>query len=221
MTYILYDPDAPVIKPKRNTAKIVFTDEQRQWLIDNYPTTLNRDLAAHLGISESSVHRWARLLGVKKDPDWFHGLVLERCALMARLNRGEGNNGKNNLAILGEKTRFRKGQTNRERYGEENERRRIQRATESRRETVRKERMRVRWGLPQETKLRVIRNRPATELRYTLKRHGYIIPHRGATTVYYDASTNRRDVLEQHAAALNIQVLSVEVLRASGSHKQQ
>ena len=50
MSYVLYDPEAPVItpkRPKRDTTKIVLTDEQRKYLVENYHDTLNKDLAAH------------------------------------------------------------------------------------------------------------------------------------------------------------------------------
>ena len=222
MSYILYDPEAPVItprKPKRDCTKIVLTDEQQQWLRDNYATTLNKDCAAHLGISESSVHRWARAMGLKKDPEWFRTILLERCSMMAAANRGEGNRGKSNL-MNGAKTRFRKGQTNIQRYGEENERRRIQRAAATRRETIRKERMRIRWGLPQQTKLRVISNRKATEARYALKRRGYIIPGRGSMEAYWDENTTRSTVVESNAAKVGIKVKPVEVLQGSALLKQ-
>ena len=221
-SYVLYDPEAPVItprRPKRDCTKIVLTDEQQQWLRDNYATTLNKDCAAHLGISESSVHRWARQLGLTKDPDWFHALVMERVRMMAAVNRGSGNHGKKNLH-LGEPHRFRKGQTNRERFGEENERRRIQRAAATRRETIRKERMRIRWGLPQETKLRVISNPQARYARYALKSRGYIIPGRGSMEAYWDENTTRSAIVENNAAQVGIKVKPVEVLRASGSLKQ-
>lgn len=211
MSYILYDPEAPVItprRPKRDCTKIVLTDDQQQWLRDNYATTLNKDCAAHLGISESSVHRWARQLGLTKDPDWFHALVMERVRMMAAVNRGPGNHGKKNLH-LGEPHRFRKGQTNRERYGEENERRRIQRAAATRRETIRKERMRVRWGLPQETKLRVIQNRKASYIRHSLKRAGYILQGRCAWEAYYTADTHRIPSLEQSAQQNGITISSL------------
>ena len=220
--YVLYDPEAPVItprKPKRDTTRIVLTDDQQQWLRDNYATTLNKDCAAHLGISESSLHRWARQLGLTKDPDWFHALVLERCRMMAAVNRGPGNHGKKNLH-LGEPHRFRKGQTNRERYGEENERRRIQRSAATRRETIRKERMRVRWGLPQETKLRVISNPQARYARYALKIRGYIIPARGSMEAYWDENTTRSAIVENNAAQVGIKVKPVEVLQGSALLKQ-
>lgn len=223
MSYILYDPEAPVItprRPKRDCTKIVLTDEQQQWLRDNYATTLNKDCAAHLGISESSVHRWARQLGLTKDPDWFHALVIDRCHMMARLNRGPGNHGKKNLLIYGQPHRFRKGQTNIQRHGEEKERQRIAKAAATRRETIRKERQRIRWGLPQETKLRVISNRKATEARYALKRRGYIIPGRGSMEAYWDENTTRSTVVENNAAKVGIKVQPVEVLQGSALLKQ-
>lgn len=216
-SYTLYDPEAPMIQPKRpprDTTKIVLTPEQEAYLREHYPGTLNKDLAAHLGFSEGTLHRFARKLGLKKDPEWFHALVLERCRMMAAVNRGPGNHGKKNLH-LGEPHRFRKGQTNRERYGEENERRRIQRAAATRRETIRKERMRVRWGLPQETKLRVISNPQARYARYALKSRGYIIPGRGSMEAYWDENTTRSTVVENNATKVGIKVKPVEVLQGS------
>lgn len=221
-SYVLYDPEAPVItpkRPKRDTTKIVLTDEQQQWLRDNYATTLNKDCAAHLGISESSVHRFARDMGLKKDPEWFHALVLERVRMMAAVNRGPGNHGKKNLH-LGEPHRFRKGQTNRERYGEEKERQRILKAAATRRETIRKERMRVNWGLPQQTKLRVISNPQARYARYALKSRGYIIPARGSMEAYWDENTTRSAIVENNAAKVGIKVQPVEVLQGSALLKQ-
>lgn len=222
MSYILYDPEAPVItprRPKRDCTKIVLTDEQQQWLRDNYATTLNKDCAAHLRISESSLHRWARQLGLTKDPDWFHALVLERCRMMAAVNRGSGNSGKNNLRG-GIETRFRSGQTNIERYGEEKERQRIAKAAATRRETIRKERMRVRWGLPQETKLRVFQNRKATYIRHSLKRAGYILQGRCAWEACYTADTHRIPSLEQSAQQNGIKITSLFSGRLADQKKQ-
>lgn len=222
-SYTLYDPEAPMIQPKRpprDTTKIVLTPEQEDWLREHYATTYNKDCAAHLGISESSLHRHARRLGLKKDPKWFYQVELLHCQMMADANRGSGNHGTKNLLIYGQPHRFRKGQTNRERYGEENERRRIQRAAATRRETIRKERMRVRWGLPQETKLRVISNPQARYARYALKSRGYIIPGRGSMEAYWDENTTRSTVVENNATKVGIKVKPVEVLQGSALLKQ-
>lgn len=218
-SYILYDPEVPVItppKPKRDCTKIVLTDEQQQWLRDHFATTLNKDLAAHFCCSQETVHRWARAMGLKKDPEWFRTILLERVRMMAAANRGEGNRGKSNL-MNGAKTRFKKGQTNRERYGDQKEQERILHAAATRRETIRKERMRIRWGLPQETKLRVFTNRKATEARYCMKKAGYIVPGRCAWQVYYDDATRRSPSLEATAQAAGITVQPVNVMRATGS----
>ena len=219
MSYILYDPEAPVIqrkRPKRDCTKIVLTDEQQQWLRENFATTYNKDCAAHLGIGLTSVVWWARKLGLTKDPAWMHKITLLHCQEMAEANRGPGNPGKKNLEA-GAPFRFRKGQTNRERYGEERERERIRHATVTRNETIRKERQRVRWGLPQQTKLRVISNRKASYVRYDMKRAGYIIPGRCAWVAYYDDATHRIPSLEASAQASGIKVHPVNVVRATGS----
>lgn len=212
MSYILYDPEAPVImprKPKRDTAKIVLTDEQREYLVENFHNTLNKELAAHLGFSEGTLHRFARALGLKKDPEWFHAILMERCRMMAIANRGEGNHGKKNLLTHGVMSRFKKGQTNVQRYGAEKERKRIANAAATRRETIRKERMRVNWGLPQETKLRVFQNRKASYIRHSLKRAGYILQGRCAWEAYYTADTHRIPSLEQSAQQNGITISSL------------
>lgn len=211
MSYILYDPEAPVIKrkqPKRDCTKIVLTPEQEAWLCENYATNFNADCAAHLGISVSSMHRHAKRLGLAKDPAWFHNVIIEHCRNMAEACRGEGNSGKANLA-LGAATRFKKGETNRDRYGEEKELQRVQKAAITRRETVRRERMRVHWGLPQETKLKIGHDRKRAYTRHTLKRRGYIIPCRGSRVAFYDSNTNRSPIVEQHAAERGITIKDI------------
>lgn len=211
-SYVLYDPEAPVIQrkqPKRDCTKIVLTDDQQQWLRDHFATTLNKDCAAHLGISETSLHRIARQLGLKKDQAWLRGVFLERQAMAADANRGEGNQGKANLLLHGKKYQFRPGVTCRDRLGDERERQRLEKAAATRRETIRKERMRVRWGLQQQTKLRVISNPRAAQIRYCLKRAGYILQGRCAWEACYTADTHRIPSLEQSAQQNGIKITSL------------
>ena len=221
-SYTLYDPEAPVItprRPKRDTTKITLTPEQEAYLREHYHNTLNKDLAAHCGFSEGTLHRFARAMGLKKDPDWFHALVLDRCRMMAAGNRGPGNHGKKNLLIYGAKSRFKKGQTNIERHGEEKERQRIAKAAATRRETIRKERMRVNWGLPQETKLRVFQNRKASYIRHSFKRAGYILQGRCAWEAYYTADTHRIPSLEHSAQQNGITISSLFSGRLADNNK--
>lgn len=66
---------------------------------------------------------------------------------------------------------------------------------------IHKERMRIRWGFDQKTRMRLVREpRERTTLRHSLKQKGYIVPHRGATTVFYDSNTRRNSLVEERAA---------------------
>lgn len=207
MSYVLYDPEAPVIRPKRRTTKIVLTPEQQDWLREHFATTLNKEIAAHLGVSLRTTVRLARELGLEKDPAWFHGVVMERCAMMAEANRGEGNAGKANLLKYGKAHYFKPGVSSRERLGDERERERIEKSAAARRETVRKELQRIRWGFDQQTRLKLTRNDSRTAMRYTLKRRGYIIPHRGANVAFFNSSTDRSSVVEAHARERGITII--------------
>ena len=207
---VLYDPEAPVIhvKRKRRSTKIALTPEQQDWLRANFATTLNKDIAAHLGVSLRTAVRLARSLGLEKDPAWLHGVFMERQAMMVASNRGDGNAGKANLLKYGAAHRFKPGITSRERLGDERERRRIEKSAATRRETLRKERMRLNWGLEQQTKLKIGHNRKRTATRHAIKKRGYIIPSRGANVAYYNSETNRSDAVERHARERGIEILS-------------
>lgn len=212
MSYVLYDPEAPVYRPKRDTSKIVLTPEQEDWLREHYATNYNKDCAAHLGISESSLHRHARRLGLKKDPKWFYQVELLHCQMMADANRGSGNHGTKNLLIYGAPHRFKKGVTSRERLGDEKELQRLEKSAATRRETIRKERMRINWGFEQQTRLKIGHDRKRALTRHALKKRGYIIPERAARVAYWDSNTNRSPIVEQHAADRGITIASINTI---------
>ena len=71
-------------------------------------------------------------------------------------------------------------------------------------EIYRKERMRVRWGLAQQTSLIVLpdgytKNRKRmAEHRYLFRQKNYIVEH-GSNDIYYDEETNRSEVMEASA----------------------
>lgn len=207
--YVLYDPEAPVVRPKRRTTRILFTPEQEQWMRDHFHDTLNQQCADHLGVSMRTMIRLARRLGLTKDPAFCHEQTMQHCTMMHRLNKGEGNSGKYNLIEAGKPYRFQPGVTPEQRLGEEKNRQRIAKSAASRRETLRKERMRVNWGLPQETRLRVVVNRKAAQIRYCLKKAGYILAGRAAREAYYTADTHRITSLEQSAQQNGITISSL------------
>lgn len=90
--------------------QIVLTDLQADYLRRAYPVTKNKDLAYELGISESSVHRWARKLGLRKTPDHINRCRehSQKCAYEA--NRANGFEAQrshmNTVKHLGESYRY-------------------------------------------------------------------------------------------------------------------
>lgn len=70
----------------------------------------------------------------------------------------------------------------------------------SKKELFRKERMRIKWGLPQKTKLRISfnSNPKVGATRYRLRKRGYII-ERGGMVAYYTHTTQRHDRMEARA----------------------
>ena len=125
------------------------------------------------------------------------------------MNRGEGNMGAINLLKYGEKYRFRKGETCIQRLGKEKEAERLRKAHATRNETISRERMRINWGLPQRTNLRLVRQpKQWVHYRYTMKLRGYIVS-RAAREIYYNDNTDRSATVEHGAQAAGLIILEL------------
>ena len=175
--------------------KIVLTDEQEQYLRENYATVIHHTICQHLGISVRTLVRMARARGLVKDMEAIAGQKAERISKALR-----------HLSIIGElkitapengrKSRFKKGFKPAELFGEEKVKEANRKAAESRGKVFKEERARVAFGLPQKTKLRVIRQ-PRQKIldRCYFKRLGYIIDDAN-NIAYYTDTTRRATVLE-------------------------
>lgn len=89
----LYEDDRGTKRILNRGYKIFWTGQMLQDLKELFPVTANPEMAEMLGISESTMHRKARELGLKKDPEYIkqHNKV---CLLMAHAhNRKFGNSG--------------------------------------------------------------------------------------------------------------------------------
>ncbi len=193
--------------------KFNFTEQQVQYLVANFADTKNAELAARLGCGESTVHRLARQLGLTKSREYMvrcNRNSLEACWLA---NKGEGNHGKNNLIIYGARYRFKKGERPIDRIGAEGEARRLEKVRAKRNELIRRERLRIKWGLPQLSKIKLVLDEKAGQLqrmsRYALKQKGYIVT-RGAKVIYYDGSTQRSAIVERNARKKGLTILSIQ-----------
>lgn len=139
--------------------KIQLTDKQYDYLIKHFKDTDNGYLATVLNISETTLHRMARRFGLKKSKSYMKRCQAETAAYARYANEKNGTKPQkgvyNENLQKGKATQFKPGENNRQRNGVANERRRIISSAVTRRETIAKERRRIRLGLPQETKLKL------------------------------------------------------------------
>lgn len=177
---------------------IVLTEKQEGWLIKHFKHTKNDEIARKLNISPRSVVRLARRRGLEKSRPFIKKTQKEAAEKANLSNRINGTYPPKGYCIPNrEKNYFKKGERPIDRLGEKKEAERREKSVASRRETYRLEKGRALFGLPQQTKLKVVRHpRQQVLLRYRLKQLGYII-ERGGRVAYYDDNTKRHMELEQ------------------------
>ena len=172
----------------RDTHKIELTPKQEAWMRKHFCHTKNDDICARFGWSASTMHRFARRLGLKKTRQF-----MKKCQETTWKAAWESNHRNGTFPPKGfiiprsEEFRFKPGH----KESEAKKRKRLAKSVATRRQTIKEERARANWGFPQLTKLRVIRQpQLAVTIRHYLRKHGYIIP-RGSMVVYYDENTDR------------------------------
>lgn len=181
------------------------TQEQREWFVANFDHTKNQELADHLGTSVRTVTRMARELGLWKTKEFVAAMQRNASEHGARANRLMGGNaGAVNLLKYGKATRFKPGTSQKERMSAEAFADMHRRIGLSRKETFKKERRRVIFGLEQKTNLRVVQcPREKVLLRLNLRRHGYEIP-RASNEATVTNETRRSIRMEARAEKMGI-----------------
>ena len=173
------------------------TPEQEKWLTAHFKHTKNDEIMEKFGWSHSTLHRFARQLGLKKTKQFMHKCQWETSRKAKESHLRNGTYPPKGYQIPGsENNRFRKGETSLQRLGARRERKRLEKSAESRRKTIKEERARVIFGLPQRTKLHLVkRPRYVTSQRYYLRKLGYLV-ERGSFTAYYTPETRRSPAFE-------------------------
>ena len=202
--------------------KVHLTDEQLEWFIRWFPVTENKRLMKASGIKESTLHRLARTYGLKKSEVGLRRILVRSAQKNKRKMEENGyyaskrgkqpseatmrgvqrmweeiREGKRLSPLQSLKKHHpRKYQLWRKHKGE------------SRKELIRKERMRAKWGLERKTRLITVVMQPyrksQTAHRFSAKKRGYILGdsclegsgHR--YVIYYDDMTNRSEKFEQN-----------------------
>jgi hypothetical protein len=177
--------------------KIVLTEKQEAWLIRHFRNTKNAECAQRLGISESSLHRHARRLGLTKTRQFVKKCQRDAASKAKGSHLLNGTYPPKGFAIPNRDAgAFRQGDSYRQRYGKRADRKRLAKSVATRNETIRKERMRIKWGLEQKTKLHLTQqHRRHIQLRCYLLSRGYALDEDNGIA-YYDDRTKRGRIVE-------------------------
>lgn len=196
-----------------------FTVEQELWLEIHYANTSNAECARHCGCGWRTIVRKARAMGWRKSREFMEQSWRRSVNAMRIMNKGEGNRGKTNLILYGEKYRFKKGENYKDRCDAEQWSELHRKAQETRRAIIKSERLRINWGFEQKTKMRLVRQpQQWVNYRCSMKRRGYVV-YRGSREIYYNDNTNRSAVVERNAQAAGLIILQANGLQCKTTQR--
>ncbi len=163
-SFELFLPD-PVIVPtlvsglglskpsrKKHPFRILWTPEMLDYLKVNFPIQYTPDLVAYLQISRRTIERKARELGLEKEPGFLEKRRETISKMAVAAHPGNPHKGERGWTVPNsETTRFKPGHI----PAIVNNPEIRKKCTALRNETIRIERMRIKYGLPQNTKLKL------------------------------------------------------------------
>ena len=190
------------------------TEREEQWIVRHYHNTPNGDIMVRFGIGESQLIRVRRKHGLKKTDRFMrrmrreavssemaamdeHGLrqeAAERARKAWAERKASGDYGR---------VGFRKGESNKDRMSPRRFKAHMAKVHATRNETIRRDRIRIHFGLEPKTKL--VRNWDAQRdwhrphYRSKFREYGYDVEPRSCD-VYYRPDTRRHPVMERNAA---------------------
>lgn len=177
--------------------KRIFTEEELQYLKENYATTKNRILQERLRIGHTILRMTARKLGLWKIPTFQSDFVKSP----KKYNDGRARCRPSQKAIENAQAALRKLRQDPEHHARWRER-----ISEGQKKLYRAERRRVMFGLEQKTNKKVFQApRYKYEIRYRLRKCGYIIG-RGSSVAYYNENTKRHAGKEESAKKYGIKI---------------
>lgn len=212
-------------KTKSQHPRHVLNDEQKEWLAKWFPVTENRRLAKAMGIGLDSLRKFARSLDLRKSEAGMKAIKKRQTAAMRKTNIKNGcydrkrGHPPSEATMQGNRRRWeeqRQGlredavlklkRTNPKKYAE-----RIRKMSEGRKELIRKEKMRIIYGLERHTTLKIVVMKPYTRSqiyrRHKALEYGYLLDEdcregtAGRYTIYYDDQTHRSERFEKNCIA--------------------
>lgn len=181
--------------------KVELTPQQKAWIVKHYLHTKNDEIKERFGLTDGTLHRFARANGLKKSPQFVRRCQEEATRKAYESHRRNGTFPPKGYRIpnSGEGT-FKPGTPRKETPKQKEQR--IGKATATMKEIRMRERARIRLGFPQRTKLR-LKLEPDTKkrisFRHNLRLRGYHV-ERGSDVAYYDEHTKRSERIENRKA---------------------
>ena len=179
------------------TNKIVLSADQVAWLEAHFADTKNKVITERLGISETTLHRLAREMGLTKTREFF--LQCQRGAAEAAKvwwRATEHTRPRKKLPACLVQYQYRKGEKPWTKCGMDKWKESVAKGSAKRDQMRREDKARRHFGLPQRTGFRVAQQ-PRAKIcaRYYLKKHGYILDEDNLIA-YWTANTVRAVKLE-------------------------
>ena len=202
--HILYDN--PVLLTGTKGRQL--TEKELRWFIKHYQHTRNDEIQVKLNITYSSLHRIARMYGLKKSRQF---MKMKQAEATQKAKESHELNGtyppKGYKIPRSEEFRLKKGIGMRDRMTRKQLIETSKKSTASRNETIAKERRRILYGFEQQTKMRLVQEPKAKKsLRHNMKKRGYQV-ERGGNVLRITAETQRSEICEKHATAFGFSIV--------------
>ncbi len=139
-------------KPKQSRPKIIWTEAMIIALKEKYPFTYNKLLAKQIGVSWRSLVRKARELNIDKEDNFLDNRRDEITAMAVKANHNPHTGQKGWYVPGGEDHRFKPGNISIMKTNPEI----VEKVRNKRNATIQKEKFRIKFGLQQQTNLRLI-----------------------------------------------------------------
>lgn len=181
--------------------------EQLEWFKANYSDTTNDDICRHLNISLTTLHKFARFFGLKKSKEFMRKWQAEGAKLARIANARRGWPPKGYKIPNREKNCFKKGENNLMRIGPEREAERLRKVHEKRNASIKSDRLRIRWGLEQKTKMKLNGTfRHNAYIRWAMRKRGYEIEREGKEAIVTEC-TQRSERYERNCSKCGIRIV--------------
>lgn len=200
------------------------TEREEQWIVRHYHNTRNGDIMTKYGIGESQLNKVRKKYGLKKTANFMRKMRREAVAHSVTAFRDHGESeraAERAREQWAERKRtgdygnvgFKKGESNKDRMSPKRYRQMVEKARQKRNETIRKDRIRIHWGMEPKTKL--VKNWDAkrdwhrSHYRYKFRQFGYDVES-GSNDIYYFPDTVRHPIMERNAQKWGIRILPAE-----------